>query len=94
VLKLTITYGELAQMGGRVKRLRLQEKLACSLGRNDELPNIELLESLCQSKDIDGIAEIVEGFKGIHRAIANDCIKVLYTIPSIIKLTSRCPFLA
>ena len=56
------------------------EKLACSIGRNDELPNIELAESLCQSKDIDGIAEIVEGFKGIDKAIANDCIKVLYEI--------------
>ena len=54
------------------------EKLACKLGRNDEIPNIELAELLCQSEDTEGIREIVEALKGSDRAIANDCIKVLY----------------
>ena len=56
------------------------EKLACSLGRNDEMPNIELAEFLCENNDTSGIREIVDGFKGEDKAIANDCIKVLYEI--------------
>jgi len=56
------------------------EKLACRLGRNDETPNIELAELLCQSEDTGGIRGIVEGRKGKDKAIASDCIKVLYEI--------------
>ena len=65
------------------------EKLACKLGRNDEVPNIELAELLCQNEDAGGgIKEIVEGLKDKDKAVANDCIKVLYEIgtrkPSLI----------
>ena len=56
------------------------ERLACKLGRNDEMPNIELAEYLCQNNDTDGIKEVVDGFKGTDKAVANDCIKVLYEI--------------
>jgi len=56
------------------------EKLACRLGRNDEAPNIELAEELCRNNDTTGIKEIVDGFTGADRAVANDCIKVLYEI--------------
>ena len=56
------------------------EKLACKLGRNDEAPNIELAEELCRISDAAGIKEIVDGFIGEDKAIANDCIKVLYEI--------------
>ena len=56
------------------------EKLACKLGRNDEIPNVELAEHLCRENDIAGVKEIVGGFKGTDRAVANDCIKVLYEI--------------
>ena len=56
------------------------ERLACKIGRNDEIPNIELAEYLCQHKDTAGIKEIVDGFKGEDKAVANDCIKVLYEI--------------
>jgi len=56
------------------------EKLACKLGRNDENPNIELAEYLCQHKDAVGIEEIIEGLRGSDKAVANDCIKVLYEI--------------
>jgi len=56
------------------------EKLACRLGRNDEAPNIELAEELCRSNDTTVIKEIVDGFTGADRAVANDCIKVLYEI--------------
>jgi hypothetical protein len=56
------------------------EKLACQLGRSDEVPNIELAELLCQNEDVGGIREIIAGLKGKDKAIANDCIKVLYEI--------------
>ena len=56
------------------------EKLACRQGRNDEAPNIELAEFLCQTENADGIKEIVEGLKEKDKAVANDCIKVLYEI--------------
>jgi len=56
------------------------EKLACKLGRNDEAPNIELAEELCRNSDTAGIKEIVEGFTGADKTVANDCIKVLYEV--------------
>ena len=56
------------------------ERLACKQGRNDEIPNIELAEQLCQDSDAKGIKEIVDGFNGNDKAVANDCIKVLYEI--------------
>lgn len=56
------------------------EKLACKLGRNDEIPNMELAELLCKENDISGIAEIAAGMRSKERAVANDCIKVLYEI--------------
>ena len=59
------------------------ERLACKLGRNDEAPNIELAEYLCQSRDASGIREIVDGLKGADTAVANDCVKVLYEIGGI-----------
>jgi len=56
------------------------EKLACRLGRNDEVPNIDLAEELCRNNDAAGIKEVVNGFTGLDNAVANDCIKVLYEI--------------
>ncbi|MCL2884968.1 MAG: hypothetical protein FWF49_05745 [Oscillospiraceae bacterium] len=56
------------------------EKLACNLGRSDEVPNVELAEALCQSEDKSGIREIVSGLRGKNKAVAADCIKVLYEI--------------
>ena len=56
------------------------DRLACKQGRNDEAPNIELAEYLSGCNDAAGIKEIIEGFKGSDKAVANDCIKVLYEI--------------
>ncbi|MDR2018141.1 MAG: hypothetical protein LBQ00_04605 [Syntrophobacterales bacterium] len=56
------------------------ELLACRLGRNDEAPNIQIAEKLCENMDKKGIAEIIAGLKSNDKAIANDCIKVLYEI--------------
>ena len=58
------------------------EKIASALGRNDEKPNIELAKLLVNTKNSEGIAEIVTGL-GMKSAIANDCIKVLYEIGEI-----------
>ena len=60
--------------------LALIELLACKLGRNDETPNIELAEKLCNSMDKDGIREIAEGLKSKELSVANDCVKVLYEV--------------
>ena len=59
------------------------EKLAYSLGRNDEEPNIELAKELAKTKNKKGILEIVDGLNNTKTQIANDCIKVLYEICEI-----------
>lgn len=59
------------------------EKLASSMGRNDEELNILLAQELCEQMNEDGIKEMISGLKGKNKAIANDCIKVLYEIGSI-----------
>lgn len=56
------------------------EKIAYNLGRNDEESNINLAIELCNTKDLEGIKEIVNGLKNDKEQIANDCIKVLYEI--------------
>ena len=56
------------------------ERLACSYGRNDEVPNIELAEYLAETKNPSEIKEIVDGLTGKDKAVANDCIKVLYEL--------------
>ena len=56
------------------------EKVAYSIGRNDEEPNIKLALELIKTKNIKGINEIVEGLNDQVEQIANDCIKVLYEI--------------
>ena len=59
------------------------EKLAFSLGRNDEEPNIELAQKLAKTKNLKGIKEIIDGLNNQKEQIANDCIKVLYEIAEI-----------
>jgi len=59
------------------------EKLAYSLGRNDEEPNIELAKELAKTKNKKGIKEIVDGLNAPKEQIANDCIKVLYEIAEL-----------
>ena len=59
------------------------EKLAYSLGRNDEEPNMELARELSKDKNKKGIREIAEGLNNPKAQIANDCIKVLYEIAEL-----------
>ncbi len=56
------------------------EKLAYSLGKQDESPNIALADELVKTKNKTGIKEIAEGLAHPKAQIANDCIKVLYEI--------------
>lgn len=56
------------------------DKLACSMGRNDEIPNQELAKELCRTKDVDSIEELVQSLFSGSTAIRNDSIKVLYEI--------------
>lgn len=55
-------------------------RLAYSLGRNDEEPNVKLALELAETENSDGINEIVNGLGNPVEQIANDCIKVLYEI--------------
>jgi HEAT repeat protein len=63
-----------------IEESKMIERLACKLGRNDEIPNIELAEYLSENGDTAGIKEIVDGLTDKDKAVANDCIKVLYEI--------------
>lgn len=56
------------------------EKTAYYLGRNDEEPNIALALELCDTNNMDGVKEIVQGLSDKTELLANDCIKVLYEI--------------
>jgi hypothetical protein len=56
------------------------DKLACSLGRNDEIPNQELAKELCRTRDDDSIKELIQCLLNGTTAIKNDSIKVLYEI--------------
>jgi len=58
------------------------EKLGCFVNKHkgDEKANIELAIELCDTEDVVGIKEIVDGLNNKNKDIANDSIKVLYEI--------------
>jgi hypothetical protein len=56
------------------------DKLAHSLGRRDEVPNVELARDLAVKKDKKGIREIAENLWNKDKNILADCIKVLYEV--------------
>jgi hypothetical protein len=55
-------------------------KLACSLGRRDEVPNQELAQQIFKSKNKKAVLELVENLSNKDKNIQSDCIKVLYEI--------------
>lgn len=55
-------------------------KLASSLNRRDELPNIELAVAIASKKDQAAIEELVAHLNDKNKDIQSDCIKVLYEI--------------
>jgi hypothetical protein len=63
--------------------LSILDRLACSLGRNDEVPNQELARELVDSNDTDGIREIAQNLWNRKIAIRSDCIKVIYEIGAL-----------
>ncbi len=56
------------------------DKLACSLGRRDEIPNQALARELVNASDKAGIKEIADNLCNRDKDISFDCIKVLYEI--------------
>ncbi|HEX7712484.1 MAG TPA: hypothetical protein VF531_00570 [Bacillota bacterium] len=61
----------------------VMDKLASSLGRNDEVPNQELARELCRTGDRNSIHELVQLLFSGSAAIQNDSIKVLYEIGEV-----------
>ncbi len=55
-------------------------KLACSLGRNDEVPNQILAKELAEKQNKKDIRELADNLQNKDKNIQNDCIKVLYEI--------------
>lgn len=60
-------------------------RLACALGRRDEVPNIELAEALAKKPDTAAVQTLVANLANKDKAIRSDSIKVLY------ELGDRCP---
>ncbi len=56
------------------------DKLASSLKRRDEAPNVKLAESIVLKNDKKAIADLVGNLANKDRQIQSDCIKVLYEI--------------
>jgi hypothetical protein len=68
-------------------------KLASSLNRRDEIPNIELAKQIAAKKDKSAVQELIDSLSNKSKDIQNDCIKVLYEIgeinPALIARYSR-----
>jgi len=60
--------------------MSVTDKLACFLGRRDEVPNQELARELAETGNRTGVLEVVENLWNKDRAIQSDCIKVLYEV--------------
>lgn len=56
------------------------EELASSLGRNDDEPNIELAQRLCESENQQEIEILVQSLQEKDKNRTGDCIKVIYEI--------------
>ena len=59
------------------------DRLATTLGRRDEIPNIELAQSLVAARDEEGVQELVDALSRGPAPIAADAIKVLYEAGAI-----------
>ncbi len=58
--------------------MSILENLATSLGRRDEIPNIELARQIADTENIAAIETLVGALS--NKKLQNDCIKVLYEI--------------
>lgn len=57
-------------------------KLASSLGRRDEVPNIELAQEIVQANDEEAVQILVDNL-GAKKDVKRDCIKTLYEIGNL-----------
>ena len=62
------------------KSISVLDKLASSLDRRDEVPNRELAEEIVTATDKKAIDTLIQNLTNKHKAIQNDCIKVLYEV--------------
>jgi hypothetical protein len=56
------------------------ERLASSLGRNDEQPNIAVAEEIVAGNDTGGVRELVNALGEKNKALKSDALKALYEI--------------
>jgi hypothetical protein len=56
------------------------DRLACALGRRDEIPNVELAHALVSARDREGVQELVDALAKGPAPVAADAIKVLYEV--------------
>lgn len=52
------------------------DQIAFALGRNDEVPNIELAINLCNTHNTAGVSEIVDSLNHKDKRIAKYSIKI------------------
>jgi hypothetical protein len=55
-------------------------KLASSLNRRDEVPNLELAKQIAKANDAKAVKELFENCNNKSKDIQNDCIKVIYEV--------------
>jgi hypothetical protein len=60
--------------------MSLIDKLATSLGRKDEAPNIALAEIIARKKDLTAVRELIDILQHKDKNLQSDAIKVLYEI--------------
>ena len=60
------------------KRDAMHSKLASTLGRRDEQPNMDLANALCANENADEVAAVCEILQNGNSAAKSDAIKVLY----------------
>jgi len=59
------------------------QRLASSLGRKDEEPNIDLAREIAESGDSEAVRELVDLLRTSNKDIRSDSIKALYEIGAI-----------
>lgn len=60
--------------------MTILSKLAASIHRKDEEPNVELAQVIVDEGDMEGIQELIDNLGHKDKNIQSDCIKVLYEI--------------
>jgi len=60
--------------------MTVMNKLASSLNRRDEAPNIALAEAIVSRNEKKAVRELLQNLKSDDKKIQSDCIKVLYEV--------------